>query len=478
MITEGTRGIVKHYLQDVGSTFGVGANGPHDWNEGWEYLYEGGATRRAAVHPRARPQPVADGRLRATTRPSGASRATAFDPLTWKPRVPTAAYIEMRDDDAFWAARRVMAFSDELIRAIVKTGQYSDPQAEQHLADVLIKRRDKIGQAYLPKINPIVDPAFDGTHVDVRQRRRPAPGCRGAGDRTPPCGRGSTTPPARRRESPTRRARSREVAAPSGLPTAPDSFVKVALSAQSTSHPSWAQPIDVYFRRVGTGWKLVGLERMPDGRCSARSRRGIEPWPETPSRSSSRIWSPGRQEVPVEGPRPWRPREAATRPGRRRQLADGISRLADLQERLYAQDKWGVLLIFQAMDAAGKDGAIKHVMSGINPQGCQVFSFKAPSSEDLDHDFLWRTSKSLPERGRIGIFNRSYYEEVLVVRVHPTILAKQKLPEQPGLQAHLGRALRRHRLVRALHGPQRLRHPQVLPERLARRSSASASSSG
>jgi PPK2 family polyphosphate:nucleotide phosphotransferase len=111
-------------------------------------------------------------------------------------------------------------------------------------------------------------------------------------------------------------------------------------------------------------------------------------------------------------------------------LAKGVDLLCDLQEKLYAQDRWGVLLIFQAMDAAGKDGAIKHVMSGINPQGCQVFSFKAPTSEDLDHDFLWRTAKCLPERGRIGIFNRSYYEEVLVVRVHPEILDKQKLPKQ------------------------------------------------
>ena len=100
------------------------------------------------------------------------------------------------------------------------------------------------------------------------------------------------------------------------------------------------------------------------------------------------------------------------------------------QDKLYAQDQWGVLLVFQAMDAAGKDGAIKHVMSGINPQGCQVFSFKAPSSEELDHDFLWRTNKSLPERGRIGIFNRSYYEEVLVVKVHEAILQKQKLPKK------------------------------------------------
>ena len=104
--------------------------------------------------------------------------------------------------------------------------------------------------------------------------------------------------------------------------------------------------------------------------------------------------------------------------------------LCRLQELLYAQDRWGVLLIFQAMDAAGKDSAIEHVMSGVDPAGCQVFSFKAPSSEELDHDFLWRTSKSLPERGRIGIFNRSYYEETLIARVHPEILSHQKLPSR------------------------------------------------
>jgi len=111
-------------------------------------------------------------------------------------------------------------------------------------------------------------------------------------------------------------------------------------------------------------------------------------------------------------------------------LAMGVEALAELQELLYAQDQWTVLLIFQAMDAAGKDGAIKHVMSGVNPQGCQVCSFKAPTSEDLDHDYLWRCMKQLPERGRIGIFNRSYYEEVLVVRVHPEFLEKQKLPRK------------------------------------------------
>jgi PPK2 family polyphosphate:nucleotide phosphotransferase len=111
-------------------------------------------------------------------------------------------------------------------------------------------------------------------------------------------------------------------------------------------------------------------------------------------------------------------------------LTIGITALAELQDKLYAQDKWALLLIFQAMDAAGKDGAIKHVMSGVNPQGCQVFSFKSPSSEDLDHDYLWRCMKSLPNRGHIGIFNRSYYEEVLAVRVHPEFLAKQRVPPQ------------------------------------------------
>ena len=109
-------------------------------------------------------------------------------------------------------------------------------------------------------------------------------------------------------------------------------------------------------------------------------------------------------------------------------LQQNIGVLADLQEKLYAQDQWAILLIFQAMDAAGKDAAIKHVMSGVNPQGCQVISFKQPSMEELDHDFLWRCARALPERGRIGIFNRSYYEEVLVVRVHPEFIARQHLP--------------------------------------------------
>jgi PPK2 family polyphosphate:nucleotide phosphotransferase len=120
---------------------------------------------------------------------------------------------------------------------------------------------------------------------------------------------------------------------------------------------------------------------------------------------------------------------AEDKPAAREALAAGVRALSELQERLYAQDRWAVLLIFQAMDAAGKDSAIKHVLSGVNPQGCQVHSFKKPSAEDVDHDFLWRCTRRLPERGRIGIFNRSYYEETLVVRVHPELLERQKLPK-------------------------------------------------
>jgi PPK2 family polyphosphate:nucleotide phosphotransferase len=129
-----------------------------------------------------------------------------------------------------------------------------------------------------------------------------------------------------------------------------------------------------------------------------------------------------------------------------RALREGVQEIARLQELLYAQDKWAVLLIFQAMDAAGKDGTIKHVLSGVNPQGCEVHSFKAPSSEELDHDYLWRCSKRLPERGRLGIFNRSYYEEALVVRVHPELLTKEKLPSRL-----VGKHLWKHRFEDIRH---------------------------
>jgi PPK2 family polyphosphate:nucleotide phosphotransferase len=121
-------------------------------------------------------------------------------------------------------------------------------------------------------------------------------------------------------------------------------------------------------------------------------------------------------------------------------LAEGVAKLEDMQQRLYANGRWGVLIVLQGMDAAGKDGIVKHVMSGINPQGCEVHSFKAPSAEELEHDFLWRTGKDVPARGRIGIFNRSHYEEVLVVRVHPEMLDKQNLPPSAA-----GKSIWKHR---------------------------------
>jgi PPK2 family polyphosphate:nucleotide phosphotransferase len=129
-------------------------------------------------------------------------------------------------------------------------------------------------------------------------------------------------------------------------------------------------------------------------------------------------------------------------------LADQVDALSKWQRLLYASDRYALLLIFQAMDAAGKDGVIAHVMSGINPQGCQVFSFKHPSAEELEHDFLWRTTRSLPERGRIGIFNRSYYEEVLIARVHPEILRAERLPETELADGHIWR--KRYESIRGL----------------------------
>ena len=132
-------------------------------------------------------------------------------------------------------------------------------------------------------------------------------------------------------------------------------------------------------------------------------------------------------------------------------LAQGVKAIAELQDRLYAQDRWSVLLVFQAIDAAGKDSVIKHVMSGINPQGCQVYSFKSPSSEDLDHDFLWRCTKALPERGRIGIFNRSYYEEMVVVRVHPESPRRSRKCRRELLKRRAsGRTAPRHQQLREL----------------------------
>jgi len=261
LVTENGRSVVKHYLQDVGSTFGMGANGPHDWDEGWEYFYQGNTTGRRLLSFGFALSPWQTARH--TVYDSvGRFEGDRFDPTTWAPHTATTAYIEMRPDDAFWAARRVMAFTDELIRAIVKTGQLTDEAAETHLADVLIKRRDAIGRAYLAAVNSVIDPALSADGVLTFGNAAVESGLA-----TPPESYlavwstfDNATGVASRIGETTGRDR---LEIPSGLPSATGSYIKVALSAVNPSHPAWAQPIDVYFRRIATGWKLVGLERIP-----------------------------------------------------------------------------------------------------------------------------------------------------------------------------------------------------------------------
>lgn len=263
VVTAVGRGIVRHYLQDVGSTFGVGANGPHDWNEGWEHLYEGGASRRRLFSFGLAKSPWQSAPYEDVPA-VGRFEGDRFDPETWKPRAPTTAYVELRDDDAFWAARRVMAFSDALIRAAVTTGQFSDPEAERHLADVLIKRRDKIGRAYLTRLVPIVDPALDGSgalsfaNAAVDHRLADAPASYQAVWSAFDNATGQSRP-----IGTTTSVRS-PIPAPAGLPASTGAYLEVAITADHARFASWKQPVRVYFRREASGWKLVGLERMAE----------------------------------------------------------------------------------------------------------------------------------------------------------------------------------------------------------------------
>jgi hypothetical protein len=255
------RGIVRHYLQDVGSTFGTGANAPHDYDEGWEHLFEGDLTWKRLYTLGFFLQPWQT--VPYDEHPAiGRFEGTEFDPAAWKPRVPTAAFLRARDDDSFWAARRVMAFSDEMIRALVKTGQYSDAKAEAILGGVLIQRRDAIGRTYLPAINPVVNVAlsdrglltFDNAAVSAGVAPAPAGGYtvrwarfdNNTGQTTADLGTSASAPSQ----------------APMPLPSEPGSYIKVEIRAVQPANPSWSAPVDAYFRRDG-GWKLVGLERMP-----------------------------------------------------------------------------------------------------------------------------------------------------------------------------------------------------------------------
>ena len=262
LLEENGKSVVRHYLQDVGSTFGIGTTGPHDYFEGWEYLYDGGPLKKRLLTLGLYIRPWQTAAYRES--PSvGRFEADAFDPTSWKPRVPSAAFLRARPDDNFWAARRVMAFSDEMIRAIITTGRLSDKAAAKLLADTVIARRDKIGQAYLPAVNPLVDFALDNSGaltfanaaVDARVSRPPAGGYTASWAMFD-----NVTGQTQSIGNPTTSAGGR-MQAPD-LPTADGGFVKIQVAAVNPPNLSWATPVDVYFRRVAGAWKLVGLERL------------------------------------------------------------------------------------------------------------------------------------------------------------------------------------------------------------------------
>jgi hypothetical protein len=260
LVEEDGRKVVRHYLQDVGSTFGVGAHGPHDWDEGFEFLYEGPLLLRRLVSFGFHRSAWQSARYEDVPA-IGRFEADAFDPRTWRPRTPTGAFLRARDDDLFWAARRVAAFSDELIEAAARTGEYSDPAAAPHLARILAQRRDRIAEAYLPAINPLAEFALDGgrlTFVNVAEQARvaPAPGGYRAAWFTFDNATGATEPLGAGIE-----AAGPSMAVPTGLPSAPGAYVKVQVRATDAPEAAWERPVDGYFRRLADGWKLVGLER-------------------------------------------------------------------------------------------------------------------------------------------------------------------------------------------------------------------------
>jgi hypothetical protein len=268
LVEENGRSIVKHYLQDVGSSLGM-ANNKHEWDMGWEYYYDRPATRKRFFTFGFALSPWQT--VPYTEYPSiNIFEGDRFDPTAWKPQTPVTAYIELRADDAFWAARRVMAFTDELIGAAVQTGQYSDPAAERHLAAVLIKRRDAIGRAYLTAINPVVNPRLDPAGVltfenaAVVARFAEAPAAYRAVWFRFDNATGETRPIAETRSTTTSMAQP-----PGLLPAAPGSFIAIDIAADSATHESWQRPVRVVFRRSGEGWKLVGLDRLPDGKPAA-----------------------------------------------------------------------------------------------------------------------------------------------------------------------------------------------------------------
>ena len=268
--TQNGRSIVKHWLQDVGSTFGM-CNDLHEWDLSWEHFVEKGSTFKRLFSFGFALSPWQT--VNYVERPSiGKFEGDRFDPREWKPQTPTAAYMEMRDDDAFWAAQRVGTFTDEMIRAIIHTGEFSDAASEKLLGDIMIKRRNKILATYLPAVTPIVTPrlennrlSFENAAVAAGVAKEPA-SYRAAWFQFDNAT-GNTRPLSETTATTT------TIDAPSGLPSAADSIVGADLSADSKEHPAWRKPVRLYFRRSGTTWQLVGLERLPDAGAKEPPRR-------------------------------------------------------------------------------------------------------------------------------------------------------------------------------------------------------------
>jgi len=264
LVAENGRTVVRHHLIDFGSTMGSASLKPREYDEGHDYISDPGRTAKGIVSlglwvPRFHFIDYPD-------YPSvGNFSADGFDPPKWKPRVPNPAFRRARPDDTFWAARRVMAFTDDMIRAAVKTGRYTDPAAEKHIADTLIARRDAIGRSWLTDVNPVIEPALSASGALTFKNAAVA-----AGVAKPPASyevawftfdnaTGGSTPIGQPSSSPTEGAN-----APSGLPAAEGAFVRVDIKATDAAHPSWATPVRAVFRRLGPAWKLVGFERLPD----------------------------------------------------------------------------------------------------------------------------------------------------------------------------------------------------------------------
>jgi len=265
LVQENGRSVVRHYLIDFGSTMGSASIKPREYDEGHHYIFDPGKMVPGILGlgfyiPRFHTIHYPDF-------PSvGYFSAEGFDPPNWKPRVPNPAFRRARPDDTFWAARRVMAFTDEMIRAVVRTGQYSDPAAEEHVANTLIARRDAIGRAWLTNVNPVIDPALDaaGTltfrNAAVAARFADAPASYevrwfnfdNATRAATPLGQPTTSTGER-------------AAAPQGLPTTAGAYIRVDIAAVGAQQPSWARPVRAYFRRAASSWTLVGFERLPEG---------------------------------------------------------------------------------------------------------------------------------------------------------------------------------------------------------------------